>query len=159
MNDINEKIYDLFEAIVNESVGPTSVDVTDEMLKRGSFVAKINIRKMRMHPTISQVEIVEFEPLTINWPPEWVDDQEALDSYDGEYWQVPPSKIAKPRPPTVLTEAPYVATFKNSTQARHIRLKLAKGEVVPKMARFFLKLKGPRKFDTQVRKIDAFLSR
>lgn len=159
MNDTNDKIYEIFESVVNESAVTGDVHVAEDMLKHGSFVAKINIRGMHRSDNVQNAEVVEFDPITIHWPDEMVDDREALDKYEGNAWQIYPKQIAQPRPTTELSSTLYFGPYQNATQARNIRLKLQAGQIVPKLARFRLKRKTATTFDAAVRNIESFLAR
>ena len=141
INDTNDSIYELFETIVNESFAPAAVNVTEEMLKHGSFVARININKIQKHPSNPNAATVEFDPITINWPTGQLDSQ---------------SKTSKS---TSLKEAPYVGTHRNSSQFQSVESKLSKNKTVSQKVRFVLKSNRSGKFDNQIQKIDSFLPR
>lgn len=152
--DTNESIYSLFEGVVTETSCCNTINVTTEMLHQGSFVARITVREMHRHPTMQGYEIVKFDPITVKWPNIMVEDPS---NYDGEYWQRMPL-VPQAVPPTQLSEALYFSTFKNETQARHVRLKVQNGEPVRKLVRFKLK-RTAKSFEPAVSKIDVFLSR
>ena len=139
MNDTNEKIYEEFEMVINEMMTPSKIiEITQEQINKKNFIAVIEVKNIKFEMeqgTYNRWYEIEFEPITLKFPPEEVKTTE------GEYWSQSETEYRK-RDDVIVTSAKYCPIgVSQVSQLSNIKKAMMAGKPAIKKVKFLIRWK------------------